>query len=194
MFNKVSENLTNRLVEKGIIKPDELEIYRFGLETFVMRLCHLASYILLGIFFDKLLELLLFIAVFIPLREYSGGFHAKTPFKCYLISCLTVISLFVLLHNTPNLIMNYSFILAFLASVILFFIVPVDSANKPLDESEKAYYRSKAGFLIIFILAGVLMSRMLGWNYISYILSLCLLYEAFIATVGLKAGKTIHLQ
>jgi accessory gene regulator B len=194
MFNKLSESLTNRLIETGIINTDELEIYRFGLETLMMKLCHLASYLLLGIFFDKLLELLLFIAAFIPLREYAGGYHAKTPLRCYLVSCLTVISLLFLLHATPSQVMNYSIILAFLASTILFFVVPVESANKPLDESEKTYYRSKAGFLIIFILTGALVSRMLDWNYLSYILALSLAYEAVIAIVGLKAGKSVHMQ
>lgn len=187
MFNKMSEGLTNRLVETGIINSDELETYRFGLENLMMKICHLVSYVLLGIFFDKLLELLLFIAVFIPLREYSGGYHAKTPLKCYFVSCLTVISLLFLLHVTPSQVMNYSIVLAFFSSIALFLVVPVQSANKPLDESEKAYYRSKAGFLISFILAGALLSRMLGWNYLSYILALSLAYEAIIAMVGLKS-------
>ncbi len=185
MLSKVSVYLTNRLIENSIVKNEDFEIYRFGIENFIMKACHIISYLILGILFGLLPELLFFLAAFIPLRESSGGYHAKTPLRCYILSCATVVSLLCLIRFLPANMMENSIFLAVFSSFILFFIVPVDTENKPLDEAEMTYYKSKAGFIIIIELGLVLIFRIFLKDELSFIIALSLTYELLIALAGI---------
>ncbi|QHQ62496.1 hypothetical protein Ana3638_18325 [Anaerocolumna sedimenticola] len=193
MFSKASVSLTNRLIKNNMIKQEDFEIYQFGIENFLMRACHIVSYLILGICFRLLPELVIFLIAFVPLRENSGGYHAKTPLKCYFLSCLAVLTFLCLVRFSPVSIMEYSAILSLASSLILFLIVPVESENKPLDDTELTYYKSKAGFLIIIELALVLIFKMLLWNELSFIITLSLTFELLIALAGinLKSRKSM---
>ncbi|WMJ87931.1 accessory gene regulator ArgB-like protein [Anaerocolumna sp. MB42-C2] len=185
MLGKVSVSLTNRLIKNNIIKQEDFEIYQFGIENFMMRACHIISYLILGLSFNLLPELLIFLIAFMPLRENSGGYHAKTPLKCYILSCAAIFIFLCLVRFTPAEIMEYSVILSLASSLILFLIVPVESENKPLDDTELTYYKSKAGFIIIIELALVLIFKMLLWNELSFILALSLTFELLVALAGI---------
>lgn len=184
MLVKASVSLTNRLISAGVIKSEEFDIYQFGIENTILKLIHLASYAALGVIIGKLPELIIFLMAFIPLREYSGGFHAKTPLRCYIVSCLTVSTVLLLFKFTTSYLINYSIPIALVGSFLLFLIIPVEAKDKPLDESEKIYYKSKGGFLILLELVLTLISRMIEWDKIGLILSLAIFYEMFIALAG----------
>ena len=189
MLSKVSECLAGKLAKSNIIKEEDLEVYQFGIESFLMKACHLISYVTIGLLFRRLPELLVFLLAFIPLRECSGGYHARTPLKCYILSCGTVITFLCLLLLIPTDKTQYSIILAVISSLVLFFIVPVGTENKPLSDAEVTYYRSKAGFIIIIELGLVLIFHMVLWNELSFILALSLTYELMIALAGLAVKK-----
>lgn len=189
MLSKVSECLAGKLAKSNVIEEEDLEVYQFGIESFIMKVCHFISYVAIGLLFHRLPQLLLFLAAFIPLRECSGGYHARTPLKCYILSCGTVITFLCLYLFMPVDKTQYSIILAVISSLILFFIVPVETENKPLSEAERTYYKSKAGFIIIIELALVLIFRMVSWNELSFILAMSLTYELMIALAGLSTKK-----
>ena len=191
MLSKVSGCLAGKLAKSNIIKEEDFEVYQFGIESFIMKACHLISYVTIGLLFRRLPELLVFLTAFIPLRECSGGYHAKTPLKCYILSCGTVITFLCLLLFIPVDKTQYSIILAVISSLILFFIVPVETENKPLSDAEVTYYKSKAGFIIIIELGLVLIFRMVLWNELSFILALSLTYELMIALAGLSAKRVV---
>ncbi|WFR59865.1 accessory gene regulator B family protein [Anaerocolumna sp. AGMB13025] len=191
MFGKASKSLANKLVKKNIIAKEDFEVYQFGMETFLMKAFHIISYLVIGAVFFRLPELLVFLAAFIPLRESSGGYHAGTALKCYVMSCATVISFLCFLVFLPDSMMEYSLVLALAASLFLFLIVPVETGNKPLEDAERTYYKSKAGFIIIIEFGLVLIFRMVEWKELSFILALSLGYELVIALAGFYVNRTI---
>lgn len=184
-MNVFSEALTNKLVRRKIIQAEDYEVYQFGIECFLMKAYHIISYLIMGICFRMTWELLIFIVAFIPLRVYTGGYHAKTPLKCYLISCASVLSAIIVIKNAPLFLVKYSIVWALVVSLVLFIIVPVESNNKPLDDLEKAYYKKKAGIMIMVNLGVVIVSRMFSLENISFIISLSLTYLLGIALTGL---------
>jgi accessory gene regulator B len=184
MLSKASESLTNRLISVGIVKAEDFDIYQFGIENTILKLIHMVSYIVLGLILGRLPELIIFLAAFIPLREYSGGFHAKTPLRCYIVSCITVFTVLLILRFSPTDMMNYSIPIALVGSFLLFLVIPVEAKDKPLDDSEKIYYKSKGGFLILLALILTLIFKMLELDKVGFILSLAIIYEMIIALAG----------
>lgn len=184
IISKFTAGLTTRLVEKEIISNEDFDIYLFGLETFIMKAYHLISYFVVALLFGRIPELALFLLTFIPLREYGGGFHAKTTFRCYIISCLTVLSFLCLFNVIPNDIMQFSYIIAIGFSILLFFIIPVETSNKPLDRIEIKWYKKKATLILILDLLVIILSSIFGFYYISFIVTMSIIYESIIALAG----------
>lgn len=183
MFS-LSHHLANRLVQNEIISNEDYEVYRFGIECFIMKAVHIITYLLIGLWLHMLRELIVFLIVFIPIRVYSGGYHAKTPLKCYFVSCGAVLTAVFIMKNAPSFIMNNSIIWAFVVSLLLVIIVPIESSNKPLDLAEKIYYKKKARVFITVCLGLVTVLRVFSLNYISFIITLSLTYELGIALIG----------
>lgn len=189
MLNRAANSLANKLVKKGIIQAGDYEVYRFGIETGFLKGLHLLSYAILGLLLGKLPQLIVFLIAFIPLREYSGGYHASTKLKCYIVSCTAIFSMLIILGLFPEAYYGASIYLAIFSGVLLLFLVPVEAIAKPMDDSEKIYYKSKAGFTIVLLLTISLFFFMFQQMRYSFILALGLFYELIAAI----AGKVIIL-
>lgn len=190
MFNRAADSMVNKLIEMQIIGAKDYELYRFGIETALLKGIHLISYMILGLLLGRVMELIIFLIAFIPLREYAGGYHAATKLRCYIISCVSILSVLLILRFLPGICYLYSMYLAVFSGVLLLFLVPVETKNKPMDDSEKTYYKSKAGFVIILLLTLSLFLFMLNLSYYSFILALGLFYELAAAVTGkLILGK-----
>lgn len=181
---KAANGLVNKLVKKGIIEAGECELYCFGIETSILKGLHLLSYVILGLLLGKIPELIVFLIVFIPLREYSGGYHAASKLGCYIVSCMVVFSMLLTVKFMPAAYYSFSIYLAMFSGAILLFLVPVEAKTKPLDDSEKIYYKSKAGFTIILLLTLSLLFFMVNQRLFSFILALSLFYELIAAVIG----------
>lgn len=144
--------LTNMLVrvltEKRIIEKSEKEIYRFGISQLLFFLMGIAASFVLGILCGMFWQSLLFSAAYIPLRRYAGGFHAKTPGRCYFLSCLLIVCVLMLLKHVAFSV-TAVLVLIVSASAVVFIKSPVASENKPLLDQEKVWYREKARRILL---------------------------------------------
>jgi accessory gene regulator B len=188
MINRVSESITNILVQKDIISKEDFEIYQFGIDCFIMKSIHILSYFIFAVYFQRIPELLVFLIAFIPLREYAGGYHAKTQLRCYIVSCFAVLSFLILISYIPYKIFYYSIIIAIAVSVFILLIAPVETMNKPLDKQEKTVYKKRAGLLTLIeciLVIGLWFTKL---YQLSFITSIGLLYVLLIAIIGMGAN------
>lgn len=49
-----------------------------------------SSALIIGWIFGVLLEFAVFMAAYIPLIAFAGGYHAKIPLKCYILSLIVL--------------------------------------------------------------------------------------------------------
>lgn len=140
--------LVKALIEKRIIEKSEKEIYRFGISQLLFFLMGIMASFVLGILCGMLWQSLLFSAAYIPLRRYAGGFHAKTPGRCYFLSCLLIVCVLMLLKHVAFSV-TAVLILTVAASAVVFMKSPVASENKPLLDREKVWYREKARKILL---------------------------------------------
>jgi accessory gene regulator B len=95
------------------------------------------------------LESLLFLAAFIPLRSYVGGYHASSYFRCYWVSTATIIAVFVMM-KLALAVFNAS-LLVFIGGVcaiIISVLAPVQDKNRPFDDIEKHVYGLRARIVL----------------------------------------------
>ena len=77
MFTRISEYITQQLENENIISENR-EIYRYGIQIGLVITLNLITSLLIGAIFGELIFSILLLAVYIPLRTYSGGYHAST--------------------------------------------------------------------------------------------------------------------
>lgn len=126
----------NALIKIGVIEPSEEAVYRFGINQLFLFVVNLATSLVIGFLCGMLWQSLLFSAAYIPLRRYAGGFHAKTPGRCYFLSCLLIVCVLMLLKYVAFSV-TAVLVLIVAASAVVFIKSPVASANKPLLDQEK---------------------------------------------------------
>jgi accessory gene regulator B len=128
---------------KGVISPEDREIYLFGIWQGLFMLLNIITMSLVGLVSGAFLYVLVFAFAYLPLRSFAGGYHAKTPLRCYFAStAITVLVAVMSLAITFN-----AHVLAVLLPIhgaLIIALSPVGNANKPLDNLEKKVYKKKA--------------------------------------------------
>lgn len=151
MTERIMENVWKGIKTAGNVDDEDKEIYLFGFYQGLIFLLNLVTALLTGIILDMFLESVLFLICFIPLRVFAGGYHAKTQFRCYVMSTTaTVIILYLVAFLQENMGVE-AIALYIIASCIIWKLAPVQDKNKPLDLDEKRKYRKRVHSLLIMI-------------------------------------------
>lgn len=96
MLEYIKDVITNNLINSNLISQEDEEIYKFGLECYLLKLVHVITYSLAAIFLGKYIEYTIFIITYLLLRKFSGGIHANTRLGCLIVSnVILIFSLFV---------------------------------------------------------------------------------------------------
>lgn len=182
MFSKVAETITQKLEENNTIQGENREIYRYGFQQGFTILLNIVTIIIIGLILKSLLQAILFMMFYFPLRSYAGGFHAKTDVRCYIYSMVIIVLILLVIRFTPITNLIYT-IITITSSVIILCFAPVQDHNKPLDQTERKVYKFRT--LIVWAVEAILFSiaicfdwqilvSSLSWAFAIMALILCL--------------------
>jgi accessory gene regulator B len=158
----------NFIESNTVVDESEKEIISFGLNMMITTTTALVVAIVISACLSMLIEGILLLVSIIILRQYAGGYHAKSQNVCAVISCVIYgICLLFIKHCKMNSIIQ--FVLCVLAILIVFFLAPVDNANNELTVSEKKFLRNKVRIslsleVIVFVM--LLISENIYWSEI----------------------------
>ena len=83
--------LSHRMVERGIIKEEEQELYQFGIRNGMILLLNVVTALVIGLLTEQLAVVAVFTLSFMVLRSYTGGYHSDSRIFCYLGSNLVLL-------------------------------------------------------------------------------------------------------
>lgn len=150
---------------------DEMrELYEYAIYILLSGLFHLFSVVALGLCFNMVLESLVFYCSFILIRKFAGGYHAKTPTRCYIFSVITsVVALcLIILIGYSNSVYYYIFVTIEILCV-LFIIArsPLDNENKPLNAKEKKIFKTLSVVISLLLFVISLLLKWVGFDILS---------------------------
>lgn len=148
MTNDPFRFLTDFLIKNHKIDQSDEEIYLYGFREGTIYLLNFVTTLILGALFHSITESIVFLIAFVPLRIFAGGIHAKTQVRCYVLSLLTLIIIFVLINQLPHNKWIYEMIMIG-SGFLLFILSPIEEENKPLNGAEFKYYRKKARIILL---------------------------------------------
>ena len=182
MYNTFCAKL-NKFVCK-YFSDDEAEVIEYGIAVLVSKFIFFITIIVVAIIFDELVSVLLFTLLYMPLRSFAGGIHAKTPVRCYFFS-LAMLILTALIFKLFKITKLIFFLSVVFSAIILILLSPVEDSNKPLDKIEIKIYRKKSlSIWCIETIAGIL-SICFSYD----LLYLCIFWNFAILSAMLILGK-----
>lgn len=96
------EKIIDIMINRNVIDFREKEIYYYGLFVLLFNVIILISFIFVGYMCGKLYDAIMFLVFFMPLRLYIGGYHCKTPQKCFIVSNLVFLLSIFSVHIFEN--------------------------------------------------------------------------------------------
>lgn len=162
MVRRVTAYIVGWQIRKNILADDQKALYLYAYEVFLNYLMFMIVAFVIAIVMQAPLSVFIFLASYLPLRSYGGGYHAETNGGCTIASTFLII-LACLIEKV--LTSDFIFILLpvslVISGVLIFRFAPVPAKNKPLDEVEMVRYRLKSrqiwmmeailGILFLFI-------------------------------------------
>lgn len=150
--------LSRRMVERGIIKEEEQEIYQFGIRNGMIILLNVLTAFLIGLVTEKLLIVAVFTVSFMVLRSYTGGYHSDSRIFCYIGSNLV---LFIPVYTQSLFVKTEDSILCILLAIavsIIMIFSPMHSKNRKLDQAEQKHFGRRARVITVvqLIILGIL--------------------------------------
>ena len=130
------------------------DLYEYAVYIILSSAFHIITVIALGLCFNLLVESLVFYFSFIAIRKFAGGYHAKTPSRCYVFSVISSIIMLCLIKyaNSVGNIFTYLLIIFELLCVVLIILMsPLDTENNPLNSYEKKWYKTLAVLISVCI-------------------------------------------
>ena len=135
MLKKFSIWIVNWQIKQGNLKQEEQAIYEYAYEILLNQIINLLFASLIAWYFRMPIVVAVFLAIYIPLRSYSGGYHAATNWGCTLVSAFILVLICGVYPNIPQEIAVLYPVLFVISGVCIFLFAPVPDINKPLDLS-----------------------------------------------------------
>lgn len=180
----LSDKIINSLVLNGVVNSKDKELYIYGLHQGFLMILNLIVTIIIGLIFGMVLESIVFMISYIPVRIYAGGYHSKTQLRCFIfsINMIIIVLLSMKLINWTSFL--YS-IFEIISVVIIFKLAPIEDSNKPLEPIEVSLYKKRARVILLIETSLLFILKTLNF----YQISLCILTAHMALSVMLVLGK-----
>ena len=189
MISKLAQKITNKFFPG--IEPEKAELCTYFFFILFSKWLSFAEVLLSGVILRNTWNAIVFFLVFTPLREYSGGIHAKKEIICVFCTALAL-SLSTagikLLEITVGCVIQAVLLIVGTSAIFLF--SPLDTPEKPLDEDERIVFGRKSKYLSIAADLFAVLSYMLGLNGIMNAISMGLALEGILLIAGKIQSKS----
>lgn len=178
MLNRISSKLAEELLKRAGHVDYSCDVYVYGIEILISTLSEIAVILISASLFASFQEGAMFIILFFTLRVFSGGYHAKTYRRCFLVTFGTFLSIEAITDIMENMNCGriiYSIFV--LACIYIIVHAPVINRNQPLEQMK--IIRNGKIASVITVLQMVMANKLFYYNQrMFYIASLTACFTA----------------
>ena len=185
MISKLAKNIAHFFVVKNITEESKEVIYAYGMELLISDVLNTLIVLMIALISHTLPAVIIFIAVFMVLRRFVGGYHANSHLSCMLTLVMVML---VFSYGICNIsgqtaqVFSISFIT--MALPIIFCITPVPHPNKPMS-AEKGIRLRKRSIILAAVLSVVVIALLIfHYQKLGLSVSSGLLLSAIMALLG----------
>lgn len=183
MTEKLCRSMTDWLVSREAIEESSRAIYEYGLYLFILTMLNVTTALTLGALLQVFWPTCLFLLFFMPLRQYAGGYHAKTSLRCYFLSTGAMLASQLMFRFwLPEKEISVALFLG--ASVLVWLLAPVPALTKPLSSPEYRAYRKRARLVLAVQLLLMVVFLLLQAEEILFYLALAVTMASILVVAG----------
>lgn len=150
MIEKCADVIADWLIDCGMAKEIDKELYSYAAYSLLLSLSPLLLAIVCGLFMGCVGQSIMIVMPFVIIRKFSGGYHTRNPWSCLLWSSLLLLLCMVLsFYIKPGWGLE---IITVGAAVSLIAFSPIDNENRVLDEKESCNYKRITTILVFAFL------------------------------------------
>lgn len=119
----------------------------YGIQITIANIINFIIAFGIGILSKSLIEMAVFYVIFVSLRFFCGGYHARSYGRCFSLFALTCLAYVAVLHGIWEYAGN-SFWLLRMAIIFLGICIwikaPIEHTNRPFTSEERKLFRKKS--------------------------------------------------
>lgn len=145
MISKLAKTIAHFFVKQNIAESKNEAIYAYGMELLISDVLNGLLALIIALVSGTVFPTLLFFAVFMILRRFSGGYHADTHYGCILTMVVVMLIYCFGICSIPSeivWIINIAFIV--FSGISIFRLSPVAHPNKPMSDEKGRKLRMKS--------------------------------------------------
>lgn len=163
MLNKISMKLSTELLRRVDKARYSQDVYVYGVEIILSTLLEIVTILVSAALVSAVEAGVIFIVLFSSLRIFTGGYHAETYRKCFVVTVSSFWGAFLIANIISSIFANE--VLYFLLLLVVIYIIaraPILNENQPLS-NVKVVKNGKMATITLMIHL-VLISRFLQYN------------------------------
>lgn len=153
--------MTQLIYREKIIEEDKIESCVYGIQITIANMINFAIAFSIGLLTGALAEIALFYGIFVSLRFFCGGYHAKSYGRCFSLFALTCFVYVVMLNGVLRYVGCPFWVLGtavIFLGICIWGKVPIEHVNRPFTSEERMLFRKRS------------LQLYLGWSVVGMIL------------------------
>ncbi len=191
MIDKIAASITEMLLTNGIVDAEDCEIYEYGMNLIISGVMGGFVIIVLSLLIGRFELGVMFLGVIIPVRMYTGGYHANTHLMCNVVfSIVYLVSIVMYEWLIQFSLENVIWIVTIISAVMIAVVSPLENSNKPITKEEKKKYKRISICLCIMVMLIVKIVEK-QYHMILY-MNVVLIMVAVLLILGVYKEKGLH--
>lgn len=168
MFHNLAVDIAFLLIVNKIVDIQQRDIYVYGLEVILLNGSLLIMFLITSLLCGEMINFLAYFVFFLPLRLFSGGYHAEKSESCFVLSTIMYGISIAVTKFFPLLYLNWKWIVAGVISVIVILVLsPMVNKNNPLTKAQQKRNRIIVCVLLAVDLVVFILSCNFNWRIAS---------------------------
>lgn len=189
MFRNLAEDITFLLIKNKIVDIEKRDIYIYGLEVMLLNGGLLITFLIISLLCGEKVNFLAYLIFFLPMRLFSGGYHAETSERCFILSTITFGASIAASKLIPLLyIFNTGKIIGVISILVILVLAPLINENNPLNQTQRRRNRIILCTLLFIDLVFYILSCNYAWTIASNELIFIVMDAVLLLTGKLKQG------
>ncbi len=184
MFRNLAEDIAFLLIKHKILDIEQRDIYIYGLEVILLNGGLVLMFLTISLLFGVMINFWAYLIFFLPIRIFSGGYHAKTSERCFVLSTVMYGLSIALTKFIPLLYTLWEWRIAGIVSLFVILVMaPLINENNPLSKTQRKRNRIIVYILLVLDLAFFILSCNYAWIIAANEL-VFIIFEAFLLLAG----------
>lgn len=103
MIEKKAKYISEKLVEKNLVKNKDKDVYQYGIEVLISTAINIMLLLVIGIITKTVLLSICHFLILATIRTLTGGYHASTYLRCEILGCVTYITIVLCLEKVTQI-------------------------------------------------------------------------------------------